>query len=75
MEAGDEVSDSASVFSVDKSVMSTRRASVDRASIGRAGAASVSGSVVTKKEKTQRRDDKPVSSLRLKQPVVMPCDG
>lgn len=80
MEAGDDVSDSASMYSMDKSVRSmrsTRRGSVGRTTGMTATAPSVSGSVMTRreKEKPSKRNDKPVSSLRLKRPIIMSCDG
>lgn len=86
MDAGDDLSDSASMYSMDKSVRSLR--SARRGSVGQVSgggrdslnpgvAASVSGSIMTssKKEKPLRKDDRPVSRLRLKRPIIMPCDG
>lgn len=75
MDAGDDVSDSASMFSVDKSVRSVRpRGGGGGGSVGvpkAVTAASVSGMSTAK---ASRRNDKPVSSLRPKRPIVMSCD-
>ena len=69
MDAADDVSDSVSVFSVERSVRSVRQRGVLKASD--AVATSVAGSA----RKLPRRSDKPVSSLRPKRPVVMSSDG
>lgn len=73
MDAGDDVSDSASIFSMDKSVRSIRpRGGVGATGVPKAAvAASVSGMSTAK---ASRRNDKPVSSLRPKRPIVLSCD-
>lgn len=74
MDAGDDVSDSASIFSMDKSVRSNRPRGGGGGATGvakAAVAASVSGMSTAK---TSRRNDKPVSSLRPKRPIVLSCD-
>lgn len=68
MDAGDDVSDSASMYSVDKSMRSMRSVRSGgvksvRGGAGKAGPASVSGSVTGKKAVVQHR---PVSSLKPK---------
>lgn len=61
MEAGDDVSDSASMYSVDRSVRSIRPRG--QGGVGKSGTASISGSVRTQKKATEHR---PVSSLKPK---------
>lgn len=80
MDAADDVSDSASVLSMDKSVRSFASRQLGAAAprrqtmaVGRTGAPSVTGSVTSKR--TFRKDDRPVSRLKLRKPLIMPCDG
>lgn len=78
MEAGDDISDSASVLSLDKSVRSIRSsrptAGPRRQTMAdsRVGTESIAGSVMSKKAPS--KNNKPVSKLRLKKPIIMSAD-